>query len=146
MRTLGNVLWFIIAGLWLAIGYFAAGVIACVLIITIPFGIAAFRLAGYVIWPFGRVIVDHPGSAPVLTFLANVLWFIVAGLWLATAQLLLGLVLFLTVIGIPMGIASWKMVPLAIAPLGRRVVSIESLEASAVPVVAVPSRGPRTGT
>jgi uncharacterized membrane protein YccF (DUF307 family) len=144
MRTLGNILWFILAGFWLAIAYAVTGIIACVFIITIPFGIAAFRLAGYVIWPFGRVVVDRREGAPVLTFIANVLWFIFAGLWLAIAQFVFGVLLFVTIIGIPMAVASWKMVPLAIAPLGRRVVSMDSLEAtSGRGVVMVPSQGTR---
>jgi len=122
MRTVGNILWFLLAGLVLAIGYTVAGIVCFLLIITIPFGIASFRLAGYVIWPFGRVVVDRETSAPVLVFLANILWLIFAGWWLALAHLALGLLLCLTIIGIPFGIASFKMVPLAIVPLGRRVV------------------------
>ncbi|MGH3911205.1 MAG: YccF domain-containing protein, partial [Pseudonocardiaceae bacterium] len=103
MRTVGNVLWLLLAGLALAIGYALAGIVSCLLIITIPFGIASFRLAGYVIWPFGRVVVDRPASTPVLVFLANLLWLIFAGWWLALAHLAFGLLLCLTIIGIPFG-------------------------------------------
>ena len=138
MRIVGNVLWLLLAGLALAVGYALAGVVSFLLIITIPFGVASFRLAGYVIWPFGRVVVDRPGSAPVLVFLANVLWLIFAGWWLALAHLVLGVLLCLTIIGIPFGIASFKMVPLALVPLGRRVVSLRELEPE-VPVVAAVS-------
>ncbi|MGQ0775442.1 MAG: YccF domain-containing protein [Pseudonocardiales bacterium] len=135
MRTVGNVLWFLFAGLALAIGYAVAGIVSFLLIVTIPFGIASFRLAGYVIWPFGRVVVDRPTSTPVLVFLANVLWLIFAGWWLALAHLVFGLLLCLTIIGIPFGVASFKMIPLAIVPLGRRVVPLRDLE-PATPVVA----------
>ena len=135
MRTVGNVLWLLLAGLALAIGYALAGIVSFLLIITIPFGVASFRLAGYVLWPFGRVVVDRPSSTPVLVFLANLLWLLFAGWWLALAHLVLGVLLCLTIIGIPFGIASFKMVPLAIVPLGRRVVPLRELEPE-VPVIA----------
>ncbi|WP_131747225.1 YccF domain-containing protein [Frankia sp. Cppng1_Ct_nod] len=135
MRIAGNVLWLLLAGLELAVGYLVAGIVCCLLIVTIPFGIASFRLGSYVIWPFGRVVVDRPGDAPVAVFLLNVVWFLIAGWWLAVAHLLFGFVLCLTIIGIPFGVASFKMVPLAIAPLGRRVVPLRDLDVG-VPVAA----------
>lgn len=124
MRTLGNVLWFLLAGLWLAIGYVAAGLVAFVLIVTIPFGIAAFRLASYVVWPFGRTVV-WTRQAGFWSLVGNVVWVLVLGWELALVHLVAGLLLCLTVIGIPFGIACWKMVPLALLPLGREVVPIE---------------------
>lgn len=138
MRTVGNVLWLLLLGLVLAVGYVLAGIVSFLLIITIPFGVASFRLAGYVLWPFGRVVVDQPTSTPVLMFLANVLWFLVAGWWLALGHLVLGLLLCLTIIGIPFGVASFKMVPLAVVPLGRRVVFVRDLDPAARVVAAVP--------
>ncbi|MGH3938292.1 MAG: YccF domain-containing protein [Pseudonocardiaceae bacterium] len=142
MRTVGNVLWFLFAGLALAIGYAAAGIISFLLIVTIPFGVASFRLAGYVIWPFGRVVVDRRTSTPVLVFLANLLWFIFAGWWLALGHLVFGLLLCLTIIGIPFGIASFKMIPLAIVPLGRRVVPLRALEPATPVVASLPGHAP----
>lgn len=123
MRTLGNILWFLLAGLWLAIGYVVAGLLAFVLIVTIPFGIAAFRLAGFVIWPFGRTVVWRR-EAGVWSVVGNVIWVLFFGWELALAHLVAGLLLCLTVIGIPFGVACWKMVPLALLPLGREVVPI----------------------
>ncbi|WP_181312305.1 YccF domain-containing protein [Nocardioides campestrisoli] len=123
MRTIGNILWFFLAGFWLALGYVVAGVVACVLIITIPFGIASFRLAGYVIWPFGRTVVWNPGAG-LWSVIGNVLWVLFVGWELALIHLAAGLLLCLTVIGIPFGIACWKMVPLALLPLGREVVPV----------------------
>lgn len=140
MRLVGNVLWLLLAGLWLAIGYALAGIVNILLIITIPFGIASFRLAGYVLWPFGRVVVDRETSTPVLIFLANLLWLIFAGWWLALSHLVFGLVLCLTIIGIPFGIASFKMVPLAIVPLGRKVVPLRDLRPETPVVAAVTPR------
>ena len=126
MRTIGNILWFILAGLWLAIGYAVAGVLACILIITIPFGIASFRLAGFVIWPFGRTAVWRR-EAGVMSVIGNIIWVILFGWEMALAHLVAGLLLFITIIGIPFGVASWKMIPLALFPLGRQVVPIDSV-------------------
>ena len=118
---LGNVVWVILAGWWLALGYVIAGLIAFVLIITIPFGFAAFRLANYSLWPFGRVVVADPDAAAAST-IGNVLWFILAGWWLALLQLAVGIAYCLTIIGIPFGIANFKLARLSINPLGKRVV------------------------
>ncbi len=126
MRTLGNILWFLLAGLWLAIGYAVAGLIAFILIITIPFGIASFRLAGYVIWPFGRTVVWQR-EAGVWSVIGNIIWVVVVGWELAIAHLVAGLLLFITIIGIPLGVACWKMIPLALFPLGREVVPLDSV-------------------
>jgi uncharacterized membrane protein YccF (DUF307 family) len=126
VRTLGNILWFVLAGWWLALGYVVAGVIACILIITIPFGIASFRLAGYVIWPFGRTVVWRR-RAGAWSVIGNVIWVIVMGWELALGHLVAGALLCLTIIGIPFGVACWKMVPLALLPLGREVVPISSV-------------------
>ncbi len=127
MRTLGNILWFILAGLWLAIGYAVAGLLAFILIITIPFGIASFRIAGFIIWPFGRTVLWRR-EAGIWSLLGNIVWLIVFGWELALAHLVTGALLCITIIGIPFGIACWKMVPLALLPLGRQVVPISSVQ------------------
>ena len=126
MRTAGNVLWFLLAGVWLALGYAVAGLLAFVLIVTIPFGIAAFRLAGFVIWPFGRTVVRHP-DAGLWSLIGNIVWILTFGWELVVAHLVAGLLLCLTVVGIPFGIACAKMVPLALMPLGSQVVPIGSV-------------------
>jgi uncharacterized membrane protein YccF (DUF307 family) len=123
VQTIGNILWLVLAGVWLALGYVVAGVLAFVLIVTIPFGIASFRLAGYVIWPFGRTVVWQR-EAGLWSVIGNVLWIVVVGWELAIAHLVAGLLLCVTIIGIPLGVACWKMVPLALLPLGREVVPI----------------------
>jgi uncharacterized membrane protein YccF (DUF307 family) len=127
VRTVGNILWFLLAGLWLAIGYAAAGIVAFILIITIPFGIASFRLAGYVIWPFGRTVVWQR-EAGIWSLIGNIIWVVVVGWELALAHLAAGLLLFITIIGIPFGVAAWKMIPLALFPLGRQVVPLGAAE------------------
>jgi uncharacterized membrane protein YccF (DUF307 family) len=121
MRTILNLIWLVLAGFWLAIGYAVAGLICCVLIITIPFGIASFRIAGYALWPFGRTVVDRPGAgAP--SVLGNVIWLIVAGWWLALGHLVSGIALCVTIIGIPLGLANFKLIPISLLPLGKEIV------------------------
>lgn len=124
MRIIGNVLWLLLAGLELAVAYFLAGLVAFVLIITIPFGIASLRLASFVVWPFGRTAVRRD-SAGVGSIVGNVLWVILFGWWLALAHVVTGLLLMITIIGIPFGVANFKLVPLALFPLGREIVPIE---------------------
>ena len=82
MRTLLNIIWVVLGGFWLFLGYVFFGLIACLFIVTIPAGIASFRIAAYVLWPFGREVVPAPGAG-AMTGISNVIWFLVAGLWLA---------------------------------------------------------------
>jgi uncharacterized membrane protein YccF (DUF307 family) len=124
VRTLLNVIWLIFAGLWLAIGYAVAGVICCVLIITIPFGIASFRIAKYALWPFGRTI-ERDSGAGALTTIANAVWLVVAGIWLAIGHVLTSIPLFISIIGIPLGVANLKMIPISLLPLGARIVDVD---------------------
>jgi uncharacterized membrane protein YccF (DUF307 family) len=121
VKTLLNVIWLVLCGLWLAIGYVVAGVVMCILIITIPFGIASFRLAAFTLWPFGRVLVPKPGAGAG-SFIGNVLWFLLAGLWMAIAHIVTGVLLCVTIIGIPLGLADFKLAAAAIAPLGKDIV------------------------
>ena len=122
MKTLLNIIWLVLAGLWLAVSYVIAGVAMFITIIGIPFGIQAFKLAGYALWPFGRTLASTPGGHGLLRFIGNVLWFILAGWWLALEHLLVGVLLCITIIGIPLGLASFKMAAAAIRPMGRTVV------------------------
>lgn len=134
VRTVLNVIWLVLSGFWLALGYALAGMVMCLLIVTIPFGIAALRLAGYVLWPFGRTVIRRPGAGGA-TFIANILWFVLAGLWIAIAHIVLGVTLCLTVIGIPLGLGNFKLAAVAVAPLGKEIVSSRDPRA-AYPVVA----------
>ena len=94
----------------------------CVLVITIPFGIASFRLAAYVLWPFGRTVIRRPGAGAA-SMVGNVLWFLLAGVWIALAHVFLGLILCLTIVGIPLGLGNFKLAAVAIAPLGKEIIS-----------------------
>ncbi|UBU10654.1 YccF domain-containing protein [Nonomuraea gerenzanensis] len=121
MRTILNIIWLVFAGIWLAMGYALAGIICCILIITIPFGIASFRIAKYALWPFGRTVVRDP-DAGVLSLLGNIIWFLVAGIWLAIGHVVTSIPLFISIIGIPMGVANIKLIPVSLLPLGARIV------------------------
>jgi uncharacterized membrane protein YccF (DUF307 family) len=121
MRVILNVIWLVLCGFWMAIAYVLAGLVAFVLIITIPFGIAAFRIANYVLWPFGRTIAPRQGAG-VGSLIGNIVWIILFGWWLAVGHLVTGIVLCITIIGIPLGLANFKMIPISLLPLGARIV------------------------
>ena len=121
MRTVLNVVWLVFSGCgWRSATRWPA-LLLCLLIITIPFGLACFRLAAFVLWPFGRAVVRNPEAGTPST-LANVLWFVLAGLWMALSHLILGVLLCLTIIGIPLGLGNFKLAAVAIAPLGKEIV------------------------
>ncbi|OEV00827.1 hypothetical protein AN217_26880 [Streptomyces qinglanensis] len=122
MKTLLNLIWLIFSGLWMALGYVLAGLICCVLIITVPWGLACFRIAAYALWPFGRTVVQRPGAGAA-SGAGNIVWLVVAGIWLTLGHITLGVGLCLTLIGIPFGLAHFKMVPISLMPLGREIVS-----------------------
>jgi uncharacterized membrane protein YccF (DUF307 family) len=120
-RLLLNVIWIVLCGWWMAILYALAGIICFILIITIPFGIAAFRISGFVLWPFGRQIDRRP-DAGIASLIGNLIWIVLFGWWLAIGHLVAGISLCLTVIGIPLGLANFKIIPISLFPLGVRIV------------------------
>jgi uncharacterized membrane protein YccF (DUF307 family) len=121
LNAILNLIWLVLEGIWMALGYVIAGLICFVLIITIPFGIAAFRIAGYVLWPFGRT-VEPRSTAGLGSLLGNILWIILFGWWLALGHLIAGIALSITIIGIPLGLASFKIIPVTLMPLGVRII------------------------
>jgi len=121
VRFLLNLIWFVLAGVWMAIGYTIAAVICFLLIITIPFGIAALRIALFALWPFGKTVVKR-SDAGIASGIGNVLWLILCGWWLALGHLLTGIALCVTIIGIPLGLANFKLIPVSLLPLGREIV------------------------
>ena len=129
MKTLLNLIWLVLAGLWLALGYVLAGILCCILIITIPFGIASFRMASYALWPFGRTVVDKP-TAGAFSVIGNIIWLVVAGWWLALGHILTGIAQAITIIGIPLALANWKMVPVSLFPLGKQIVPSDRMMAA----------------
>ena len=121
MRTLLNIIWVVFGGFWLFLGYLIFGLIACIFIITIPAGVACFRIASYALWPFGRTVVETPGAG-AMSCLSNVVWFVVAGLWLALGHIATAALQAVTIIGIPLAIANIKMIPVTCFPFGKRIV------------------------
>lgn len=132
MRTVLNLIWLIFGGLWLALGYAAFGLLACLLIVTIPFGIASFRMAAYALWPFGKTIIRRPGAGAG-SALGNIVWFLVAGLWLAIGHLVTAAAQAVTIVGIPLAIANVKMIPVSCVPLGKEIVDARRLPPGTVP-------------
>jgi uncharacterized membrane protein YccF (DUF307 family) len=129
MRWVLNVLWLVLAGFWMFLVYMLVGVIWCITIVGIPFGIAAFRIGLFALWPFGRTIVKKPGAG-VGSGIGNVFWFVLSGVWLAIGHAFTGALLCITVIGIPLGLANFKMIPISLFPLGKDIVSTRSVEAA----------------
>ena len=121
MRAILNIIWLVFCGIWMAIAYFFAGLICFILIITIPFGIASWRIANYVLWPFGRTIDRRP-NAGVASLIGNIIWIILFGWWLAIGHLVFGIAMCVTIIGIPLGLASFKIIPITLLPLGVQIV------------------------
>jgi uncharacterized membrane protein YccF (DUF307 family) len=139
VRLILNIVWFVLAGLWMAIAYAIAALICFVLIVTIPFGIASLRIAMFALWPFGKTVVKR-SDAGIASGIGNVIWFVLCGWWLAIGHLITGTLLCLTVIGIPLGLANFKLIPVSLLPMGREIVSLEQARAQGLaPIVQVPT-------
>jgi uncharacterized membrane protein YccF (DUF307 family) len=123
LRLILNLIWLVLCGFWMAIGYAFAALICFVLIITIPFGVAALRIAAYALWPFGRTIVRQPGAGGG-SLIGNIIWIVLCGWWLAIGHVVTGVALCLTIIGIPLGLANFKLIPVSVAPFGTEIVPI----------------------
>lgn len=132
IRFILNIIWLVTAGIWLWLGYMVAGVLACILIVTIPFGLASFRVAGFVLWPFGRETITTRAPTAAST-LGNVIWFLIAGLWLAIAHVTTAAAQAVTIIGLPLAWANIKLIPVTCFPFGREVVRSDSVRAAMLP-------------
>ena len=146
MRVLLNLIWLVFGGLLLALGYAIVAVVMFVLIITIPFGIASARIALFCLWPFGRTLIRR-SDAGAGSLIGNVIWFLLAGWWLALGHLLSGLLMCITIIGIPLGLANFKLIPVSLTPFGRDIVDLEQARRLGYAAdVAVPSQPAPRGT
>src|SRR5208283_1875420 len=125
MRLALNVIWLVFGGLWLALGYLLAALICFLLIVTIPFGFAALRIASYALWPFGRTIIDKP-TAGTGALIGNVIWVLLFGLWLAIGHLVSAAAMAITIVGIPLALANLKLIPVSLMPLGKQIVPVSS--------------------
>lgn len=136
MKTLLNLIWLITGGIWLSLSYFLFGLIACVFIITIPMGIASFRMASYALWPFGRTVIQKPGAGTG-SAIANITWFVVAGLGIAATHITTAIAQAVTIIGIPLAIANVKMIPITCFPFGKDIVDSRSVPPGSVPLISI---------
>ena len=123
LAVLGNVLWFLLGGLWMGLEWLITGLLFCATIIGIPYGIACFRIAQFAFFPFGKTVVPSE-NAGACTFVLNVIWIIFAGLWLWISAVITGLFFCVTIIGIPSGIACFRIAKVSFAPLGKKVVPL----------------------
>ncbi len=122
MKILGNLIWLIFGGLIIAIEYCIASVLLMITIVGIPFGIQTLKIAALAIWPFGSTITDTGNSSSCLSVLMNLIWILIGGIWISLSHLLFGLLLCITIIGIPFGIQHFKMAGLALTPFGKNIV------------------------
>jgi uncharacterized membrane protein YccF (DUF307 family) len=146
MKLLLNLIWLVFGGLVMALGYAVVALVMFVLILTIPFGVASARIALFCLWPFGRTLVRR-ADAGTGSLLGNVIWFVLAGWWLALGHLITGVLMCLTIIGIPLGLANFKLIPVSLTPFGREIVDLDQAHrlgyAADVAIPADPSqRGP----
>jgi uncharacterized membrane protein YccF (DUF307 family) len=132
MRLVLNVIWLVLAGFWMFLAYLVVGVLWCITVIGIPFGIASFRIGFFALWPFGRTVVSKPGAG-LGSGIGNVLWFVLSGIWLAIGHAVTGVLLCLTVIGIPLGLGSFKLIPVSLLPLGKDIVPVRDASAAWIP-------------
>jgi uncharacterized membrane protein YccF (DUF307 family) len=129
MRLILNIIWLLFGGLWLALGYLLAALICFLLIVTIPFGFAALRIASFALWPFGRTIVEKPGPRAGAT-IGNVVWILLCGIWLAIGHVITAVAMAVTIVGIPLALANLKLIPVSLMPLGKEIVGVDNARES----------------
>lgn len=135
MKLILNIIWLVTGGLWLALGYMLFGLLACIFIVTIPAGVASFRMANYALWPFGRTVVEPARGGGSMSTVANLIWFIVSGVWLAIGHVTTAAAQAVTIIGIPLAIANIKMIPVTCFPFGKKIVPNDQIPFGYRPMV-----------
>ncbi len=121
MNFLGNIIWLIFGGLIAALGYVIGGIILCITVIGLPFGLQCFKIAGMVLFPFGKKIVTTESASGCFSLFANIIWILCGGLWTALNHLFWGILLTLTIIGIPFAKQHFKLIELSLMPFGKRI-------------------------
>lgn len=122
MNGIGNILWLLFGGLWAALGYLVGGSVLCVTIVGIPWGLQCFKLAGLVLWPFGRQVVSSSQQSGCLNSLFNIIWILCGGWYTALVHIVMGILLSLTIIGIPWGRQHFKLIEISLMPFGKTVI------------------------
>lgn len=121
MKFLGNILWFLLGGFIISLYYFLTGILFCITIIGIPFGLQLIKLAGFALWPFGHDIQSDTNDGGCLAIIMNVVWILVGGIEIAMLHLAFGAFLCITIVGIPFGLQHFKMALLALIPFGKKI-------------------------
>jgi uncharacterized membrane protein YccF (DUF307 family) len=123
MNFFGNLIWLIFGGLVIAIEYLIGSIILMITIVGIPFGIQTLKMASLSLWPFGRYTVVHLRASGCLYIIMNIIWLLTGGLWIAITHAIFGVILCMTIIGIPFGLQHFKLTAIALSPFGRDIVS-----------------------
>ncbi len=118
---LGNIIWLVFGGLISALGYFVGGLVLCVTIVGIPFGLQCFKIGAVVLAPFGREIVSSSNNTGCLSLLFNIIWLLCGGIWTVISHIVFGVLLFITIIGIPFARQHFKLVEISLMPFGKKV-------------------------
>lgn len=121
MNLIGNLIWLIFGGLFSFLGYIAGGIVLCLTIVGIPFGLQCFKIAGVVLFPFGRKVSGSAGTTGCIRLFANIIWLLSGGLWTALNHLCWGILLALTIIGIPFARQHFKLIELSMMPFGKKI-------------------------
>jgi len=122
MNLFGNLIWLIFGGLMAALGYILGGIVLCITVIGVPWGLECFKLAGLVLWPFGKKVVSDSDNMGCLNIVFNLIWILCGGLYTAIVHIVMGAILCLTIIGIPWGKQHFKLVEISLMPFGKRII------------------------
>jgi uncharacterized membrane protein YccF (DUF307 family) len=122
MNVFGNLIWLIFGGLLAALGYFFGGIVLCITVIGVPWGLQCFKLAGLVLWPFGKKVISDSDNMGCLNIFFNLVWILSGGLYTAIVHIVMGAILCLTIIGIPWGKQHFKLVEISLMPFGKRII------------------------
>ena len=122
MNLFGNIIWLIFGGLMAALGYFLGGIVLCITVIGVPWGLQCFKLAGLVLWPFGKKVISDSDNMGCLNIFFNLIWILCGGLYTAIVHIVMGAILCLTIIGIPWGKQHFKLIEISLMPFGKRII------------------------
>ena len=122
MSLFGNIIWLIFGGLMAALGYLLGGIVLCITVIGVPWGLQCFKLAGLVLWPFGKTVISDSDNIGCLNIFFNLVWIVCGGLYTAIVHIVMGAILCLTIIGIPWGKQHFKLVEISLMPFGKRII------------------------
>jgi uncharacterized membrane protein YccF (DUF307 family) len=122
MNLFGNLIWLIFGGLMAAFGYFLGGIVLCITVIGVPWGLQCFKLAGLMLWPFGKKVISDSDNVGCLNIFFNLIWILCGGLYTAIVHIVMGAILCFTIIGIPWGKQHFKLVEISLMPFGKRII------------------------